>query len=99
MPDVSRPPRVEREKIQEEPLARSWQEEKEFRIQKAREKVTIALFFLFGISVVATWAVIILKSLGKSQLGDEFMVWLGGAVIAQLAPVVIIAVRGWFRLE
>lgn len=75
---------------------REWKFVKEV---KTRDWLTKFFVGLFAFCVIATWVLIFFKNFGIGSLPDDFMKWLGGLALLEVAPIVADVVRAWFRRE
>src|ERR1700724_4166942 len=63
---------------------------------RLREKIATWLLVLFGVSVLATYALIFLWGCKKIDLPAGFIHWLGAATISQTAGLLLIIVKNLF---
>ncbi len=61
-----------------------------------RWTVTRSLLWVFGFSVAATYAIIVLRGLRFLDYPDSFLHWLGGATVGQTAGLLALVVRDLF---
>ena len=58
------------------------------------ELVTLVLLGLFAFAVISTFAIIVLWGIGRLELPDRFMAWLGGATVGEIAGL-LAAIVHW----
>ncbi len=60
------------------------------------EFTSMILLWIYMFAVIATFSIVILWGLGRLELPEKFMNWLGGATIGEVAGLVIFVVKQIF---
>ena len=64
-----------------------------------RSATSWTIILLYGASVALTWTLVYLVAFGVATMEASFLQWLGGAILAELAPAFVLLLRNVWRTE
>lgn len=64
--------------------------------RKRQAHLTYGILYLFAFAVIATFGIFYLVALSKAHLDNIILQWLGGAVIAEIATLLTLIIKGTF---
>jgi hypothetical protein len=67
------------------------------RAETFAQFVSMIFLWIYMFAVIATFAIVILWGLGRLDIPDSFMKWLGGATIGEIAGLLAFVVKQIFK--